>query len=206
MISEPLPPLSGLVTDDSEPFVLPYGVRKPREATNNLCICGIDPGLTGAVAFYFPIASDRIAVEDMPVVAGEIDAANLFLKLMQMRPDAVFVERNFFLPDSYRGAIATTMEGYGVIKGVIACVGVPLYIVATSVWRKHHRLAHGKGTERADRHEASRAEALRLFPASAPNFARKKDHGRAEAALIAKYGADILIRPDRVHRTAEEVA
>lgn len=169
------------------------------------CVAGIDPGLTGALAFFFPSHPERIAVEDMPVVAGGIDAANLFAKLSQMRPDAVFVERNFFMPDAARAAIATTMEGYGVIKGVVACLSVPLYIVATSVWRKHHRLPHGKGTERGDRHEAARALALRLFPATAAHFARKMDHGRAEAALIARYGSDTLIgvgRPKTEDRAA----
>jgi hypothetical protein len=34
------------------------------------CIMGIDPGLSGAIAFYFPDAPGRCAVEDMPVVDG----------------------------------------------------------------------------------------------------------------------------------------
>jgi hypothetical protein len=37
--------------------------------------------------------------------------------------------------------------------------------------------------------EASRALALRTFAATSQRFARKKDHGRAEAALLALYGA-----------------
>ena len=35
--------------------------------------------------------------------------------------------------------------------------------------------------------EASRRRALGLFPASAASFARKKDHHRAEAALLARW-------------------
>ena len=31
---------------------------------------------------------------------------------------------------------------------------------------------------------------MQLFPASAEMFQRKKDNGRSDAALIAKYGAD----------------
>jgi hypothetical protein len=173
-------------------LTLPTREIAPAPTGKTPCILGIDPGLTGALAFFFPDHPERVAVEDMPVVAGGIDAANLFERIVQLRPDAVFVERNFFMPDAARAAIATTMEGYGVIKGVIACLGIPLYIVSTAVWKKHHRLLQGKGTERADRHEASRALALHLFPATASHFARKKDHGRAEAALIARYGADVL--------------
>jgi hypothetical protein len=41
------------------------------------CILGIDPGISGAIAFFFPVAPDRVAAEDMPVVAGEVDCATL---------------------------------------------------------------------------------------------------------------------------------
>jgi crossover junction endodeoxyribonuclease RuvC len=40
--------------------------------------------------------------------------------------------------------------------------------------------------------EAARALALRLFPACAEHFRLKKHHGRAEAALIAKFGAETI--------------
>jgi hypothetical protein len=50
------------------------------------CILGIDPGLSGACAFFFPSAPDRVAAEDMPVVAGEVDAATLAARILQMGP------------------------------------------------------------------------------------------------------------------------
>jgi crossover junction endodeoxyribonuclease RuvC len=56
--------------------------------------------------------------------------------------------------------------------------------VSPAVWKKHFKLPADK--------EASRALALPLFPATAEHFARKKDHGRAEAALIARYGSEVL--------------
>jgi hypothetical protein len=37
--------------------------------------------------------------------------------------------------------------------------------------------------------ESGRQEALQLFPAAHAALARKKDHSRAEATLIALYGA-----------------
>jgi crossover junction endodeoxyribonuclease RuvC len=37
--------------------------------------------------------------------------------------------------------------------------------------------------------EGSRQRALQLFPAAHALLARKKDHGRAEASLIALFGA-----------------
>jgi Protein of unknown function (DUF3102) len=59
----------------------------------SLCILGVDPGLTGALEFYFP-AHDAISaeVEDMPVVASDVDAATLAARIAQMRPDIAIVE------------------------------------------------------------------------------------------------------------------
>jgi crossover junction endodeoxyribonuclease RuvC len=37
------------------------------------------------------------------------------------------------------------------------------------------------------------ALALRLWPSRSDLFGRKKDHGRAEAALLARYGAELIM-------------
>jgi hypothetical protein len=49
----------------------------PSLLKDTLCILAIDPGLTGAMAFYHPEANDRVSVYDMPVVGGEINAAGV---------------------------------------------------------------------------------------------------------------------------------
>jgi antirestriction protein ArdC len=66
----------------------------------------------------------------------------------------------------------------GAIEAVIACCGIPMTVVEPSLWKKHHRL-------RGDDKEGGRQLALMLFPAAHALLARKRDHGRAEAALIA---------------------
>jgi len=65
---------------------------------------------------------------------------------------------------------------------VIACCAIPLTIVEPSIWKKFHTLRGGDK-------EAGRQRALQLFPSAHALLARKKDHGRAEAALIALAGA-----------------
>jgi crossover junction endodeoxyribonuclease RuvC len=42
----------------------------------SFCILGIDPGLSCAIAFYFPGCPDLVAAEDMPVAGGEINAGH----------------------------------------------------------------------------------------------------------------------------------
>jgi hypothetical protein len=54
-------------------------------------------------------------------------------------------------------------------------------IVEPSAWKKYWHLP-GKDKE------AARQRALPLFPAAHTLLARKRDHGRAEAALLALYG------------------
>jgi hypothetical protein len=51
-------------------------------------------------------------------------------------------------------------------------------IVEPSGWKKFHQLRGGDK-------EGGRQRALMLFPAAHTLLARKKDHGRAEACLIA---------------------
>ena len=66
----------------------------------------------------------------------------------------------------------------GAIETVVALSKVPLTLVEPAVWKRKLRLP-GKDKE------AARQRALQLFPRQHALLARKKDHGRAEAALIA---------------------
>jgi hypothetical protein len=147
------------------------------------CILGIDPGLSGAVAFYFPWAPDRVAAQDMPVVAGEIDCATLAARILQMGPAFAVVERIASMPK--QGVSSTFKFGasYGAIKGILAALKIQTHLVTPATWKKHFRLDSDK--------EKARALALRTFAASPEHFSRKKDHGRAEAALLAVYGASL---------------
>ena len=159
-----------------------------------ICSCGIDPGATGAVAFFFADHPDRVSVDDLPVVDGRLDAASFADKLRQFAPDFAVVERIHYMPKTGKGTIASMMENFGAIKGVLAALQIPTHIVTTTVWKPHFRLKLGNGASEKDKHEASRALALLQFPRVAERFARKMDHNRSEAALLARYGADVFGR------------
>ncbi len=147
------------------------------------CIASFDPGLTGAVAFYFPSAPDRVAVFDMPVMDGAANGAGIADYLRQFAPtDAVVESQGPRLHDGKRQAFRTG-DTYGVIRGVVAAMRIPLVIATPQLWKKHFRLI-GKDKE------ASRALAISRFPACSEAFQRVKDHGRAEAALIALWRAE----------------
>jgi len=148
------------------------------------CILAVDPGLTGALAFYFP-AQDAISAEDMPVVGGDVDAATLDACIAQMRPDVAIVEIAASRPGQGVASVFKFGCGYGKVLGVIAANGIPLHLVSPSKWKRHFGLDADK--------EKPRALALRLWPASSDLFGRRKDHGRAESALLARYAAECIL-------------
>lgn len=69
----------------------------------------------------------------------------------------------------------------GALEAAIVLSAIPLEIVEPTAWKRFWHLP-------AKDKERSRQQALQLFPAAHGLLARKKDHGRAEAALIALYG------------------
>jgi hypothetical protein len=149
--------------------------------TQPKCFAGFDPGLSGAIAFYFPAHPELIAAEDFPIVGGEIDAATLADRLRQMRPDFAVIERVGAMPK--QGVSSTFKFGasYGALLGVVGALAILSTLVTPTKWKRSFCLSSDK--------EEARALALRTWPARAELFSRKKDHGRAEAALLALWGA-----------------
>lgn len=149
-----------------------------------VCILGVDPGLSGAVAFYFPAHPERVAVEDMPVAGGEVSAALLAEIVVSFQPSLAVIEQVAAGHGWGRSACFNFGRSVGDVRGVLGALAIPIKYVSPKAWKKHYHLP-------ADKDE-SRARALQLFPSCAEHFKRKKDDGRAEAALIAKYGAEVM--------------
>jgi crossover junction endodeoxyribonuclease RuvC len=148
-------------------------------------VLGIDPGISGAYAFYWP-NRDMVAVEDAPIIDGNIDAANMASAIDIMHPSVAIIERVSAMPK--QGVSSTFKFGvaYGVVQGIVAAHQIPIHFVTPTTWKKHFNLSPDK--------EQSRARAIHLWPRQAEMFKRKKDHGRAEAALLARYYAEKFIR------------
>lgn len=149
------------------------------------CILGVDPGVTGGLAWYFPASPNHVTAEDIPVAGGEVDVDTLAARIRQMRPTVTFIERASSRPG--QGVSSTFKYGtaYGALRACCAVMEVPTHLVTPGKWKGHFRLSSDK--------EMSRALAIRLWP-GVGCFSRKMDHGRAEAALIAKFGAEQILR------------
>ncbi len=152
------------------------------------CILGVDFALC-AIAFYF--STPRVvSAEDMPIADGNVDAATLAARIAQMRPDAAIIELAAPRRDQGVGSAFKFGFGFGMIRGVLAATGVPLHLVPAGKWKR----AHGLDADT----EKSRALALRLWPTRSDLFGCKRDHSRAEAALLARYAVERIVERGRL--------
>lgn len=150
-----------------------------------MIVLGIDPGRYGALALH---NGQLLRVEDMPVSGKEVDPAILADVLEDMlqgreRPDKVVVERQQAYPKQGSSSCFITGVRYGLILGICACLDWPVERVGPAVWKR--------GTKTPTEKDGARARASELMPEGASWWRLKKDHGRAEAALLAWYGAKL---------------
>jgi hypothetical protein len=143
-----------------------------------MLILGIDPGASGALAWLDD--GHLLDVVDMPVVDKDVSAALLCRALASVGVDVAVVEQAQSMPR--QGVASSFRYGvcYGVILGCLAAHAIPVTHVRPTKWKK----AMGLGPDK----DKSRRMAIDLWPDRADLFARKKDDGRAEAALLAEYG------------------
>jgi crossover junction endodeoxyribonuclease RuvC len=148
-------------------------------------ILGVDPGIHGALAIV--AIDDRIAPQlvdilDVPVIgAGAKERVNTVLVwdwLARHNPDHALIERAGSMPKQGVASTFKYARAVGSLETVVACRDIPYSIIEPATWKKFHHL---RGSDK----ETSRQRALQLFPTAHTWFARKKDHQRAEAALIA---------------------
>jgi crossover junction endodeoxyribonuclease RuvC len=151
-------------------------------------ILGIDPGISGALAL---LCGTEWTLLDMPITGDakhhEINGPLLCRWLRHQRPDHAFIEFAAARPGQGVTSMFRFGCSYGALKMALGACDVPFTIVTPQRWKKAVGVPTG-----ADK-EASRLRALQLFPSQAAHLARKKDHARADAMLLAHFGAKHLI-------------
>lgn len=151
---------------------------------------GIDPGLSGAIAFYDPTTND-LKIWDMPThelkVAGKkrrkIDIfalANIIDEMSELTRMGS-VEEVGAMPR--QGVTSCFSFGFaaGCAQMAVAACGIALETPRPNVWKKAMGVT-------ADKDQARR-QASRLMPKHAGMWTLVKHDGRAEAALLAYYTA-----------------
>jgi crossover junction endodeoxyribonuclease RuvC len=160
-------------------------------------IVSIDVGVAGAIA-YLDMNGVLIGLDDIPVDVVSIgknerkklSVHRLFRLLTLFNGAAGVIERPDYRPMMKRNAQTgvpkrSTMgvsgagafgETYGGTMATMVCCGISLHEVRPGPWKAAMKLGAAK--------DDSRRMAQNMFPLFASAFDRKKDDGRAEAAIM----------------------
>lgn len=181
---------------------------------------GIDPGKSGALAV---IDGSRIFLHDAPVVQvkvgkvfkNQLDPAactlllqkyqsgDMMLVIEKVQPMPSFkVQRKGEEPSEQSMGVTSAFNfgrDYGMWIGVVAALGIPYHLVAPQSWKK--RLMADMSKDK----DAGRIRAMQLYPQAALDLQRKKDHGRADALLLARFG-QMMFSPGGAPPMPEPVA
>ena len=146
-------------------------------------ILGVDPGLGGALALVDLDGPRLVAALPMPVVRfgrhAIVDAAAILDWLEPFRVSAIVIEDVHAMPG--QGVASSFQFGRlaGGVESALTAVGCPIAHVTPATWKKRAGLGREKGRS---------LDLARLRFGPREEFRRAKDHGVAEAALIALYG------------------
>lgn len=146
-----------------------------------MVVWGIDPGLNGALV-CFDVNDGVLDIHDMPImeVRGKKSVSpQLIANILKDNHGPVCIERVGAMPGQGVSSMFNFGKSYGVLLGVAAGLDMPITTVPPTTWQRALKVPPGK--------DGSRDRACQLLPAYAQYFSRKKDDGRADAALIAYY-------------------
>lgn len=142
---------------------------------------GIDPGLSGAIAF---MGHDDATVHDLPIMRDKtlawIDGAalqSLIINEREGRKATAMIERVHAMPKQGVSSSFQFGVGFGSILGVLQALSIPIEFITPNVWKKSYGLDSDK--------KAALHKARLLYPDVDLHLA--KHDGRAEALLIARY-------------------
>ena len=152
-----------------------------------MIVLGIDPGLSGALAFVDTARQKVIAVYDMPVMrsgkTANVTAGPIADWVREHKPEHVIVEQVQAMGTGEgRASLFKFGAAYGVVLGAIQVLGLPYTLVTPAKWKRQAGLI-GKSKD------ASHALACKLFPGATrmlfgPRGGALIDH--AEALLLTR--------------------
>ena len=153
-----------------------------------MIIFGIDPGLNGAIAVF---NNNKIkVVSEIPVMTEgkknkkQLNSAHLVKllrdNLIENEETSVVVEQVNAMPGQGVTSMFNFGQTFGAIKGICASLGLPIFFVRPSKWKKHFDLINSQK-------DSSRTKAIEMYPSLSNELSRKKDVNKADAILIAQY-------------------
>ena len=161
-------------------------------------IIGIDPGLSGAIAVLEDIKV--LSLFEMPVMAEgkknkrQLNSAQLVNIIKENTNGdeeiAVIVEQVNAMPGQGLTSMFNFGQTFGAIKGVCAALGLPIFFVRPSKWKKHFELINSSK-------DASRTKVIEMYPSFSKQLAKKKDVNKSDAILIARFFAETRLKDNK---------
>jgi crossover junction endodeoxyribonuclease RuvC len=145
-------------------------------------VLGVDPGSVSAAYAILDLDAGLAFVWDAPVVDRQVNAAEWARVVRGAQADVAVVEKVAAMP---KQGVSSTFKfgmGAGLLRGVITGAGLPIFDAVPTVWKRHFKLDSDP--------EKARALAIRRFP-KIDGLARKKDHNKAEALLMALWHIEV---------------
>lgn len=148
-----------------------------------MLIFGIDPGVSGAISKFED--GKLIDAYDMPTLKqgkkNKCNCAAIAKMLCSDEKAIVVIEQVSAMPGQGTASMFNFGMSFGMAQGVALGLGYELHLVTPQKWKKHFSLI-GKDKDNA------RTSAQQLYPEA--SLSRKKDVGRADAILIARWFMD----------------
>lgn len=146
---------------------------------------GLDPGFTGALA-VLDTTGALVGLYDTPVLrlqtgktAYDVPGMAALLRPYTGQPGVyVVLEQAQGRPGQGIVSTFSTGWGFGLWQGIVTTLDLPLTLVRPATWKRSVGLSSDK--------EQARLRAQQRFPGA--DLRHKKDHGRAEALLLAWWG------------------
>ena len=151
-------------------------------------ILAIDPGASGALAFFNP-DDGTLEIIDTPVVEvkrgqklkKEISPQMMSAIILAREPKIAILELVGAMPGQGVSSMFQCGRGVGMYEGALAALQIPVTYISPVGWQKAVNARSGK--------DGNRQRAAEIYPAYAHLFSRKNDDGRADAALMAWWAA-----------------
>ena len=155
-----------------------------------MLIIGIDPGVSGSICF---LEDGKIQdVIEMPIMTDgkknkkQVNGAQVYNEISTRLNDKnkqdvrVIIEQVSAMPGQGVTSMFNFGQTFGAIKGICASLGLPIFFVRPSRWKKHFDLINSQK-------DSSRTKAIEMYPSLSNELSRKKDVNKADAILIARY-------------------
>ena len=148
--------------------------------------CGIDVGFSGAIAIL-GWDGDVLQTNEMPIIQvgkkRELNEPNIKCILDSFQPLIVGIEKAQVMPGQGISSSGRYMCSYGFLRGVCVGLGLEHQLIHPRTWKK------AMMPDMPKEKEASIMRVGQLYPDVV--LERKKDHGIADAILIARHLMEI---------------